>query len=104
MGNRFTWPFVNSGHLQLCLTSTKLKFDFYSNGMDINYVLPAETWVRITAVYDAIDFEQRLYVDGTLVGARSTSKHFAGQDPHNIEIGLKYNNPPSFTEKGEARR
>ena len=103
LGNTFTWPFVNSGHLQLCLTSTKLKFGFYSNDLDANYVLPHSTWTRITAVYDATSFTQSLYVNCDLVGTRGTSSHYKGQDPHNVKIGLKYNTADSFGGKGEIR-
>ncbi|CAE7484351.1 slc38a2 [Symbiodinium sp. CCMP2592] len=103
LGSGQTWPFVNSGHLHLCLTNTKLKLGFYSNDLDANYAFPAETWATVSAVYDASSQTQRLYVDGALVGTRSTSGNFKGQATHNVEIGRAHNNPTSFDGKGAIR-
>ena len=96
------WQNANSGQLQLCLTSSQLKFGFYSNDLDVSYTLTAATWTRITGVYDAANSEQRLYVDEVLVGTRSASA-FQGNTGQNIKIGLKYNNADSFGTKGEIR-
>eukprot|EP00439_Symbiodinium_sp_Y106_P032364 s60_g3.t2 len=100
LGSGMTSPIVNSGHLHLCLTDTQLKLGFYSNDLDANYAFPAETEVRVSAVYDASSQTQRLYVDGALVGTRGTTGNFKGQSTHNVEIGRAHNNPTSFDGKG----
>mmetsp|Transcript_8858 Transcript_8858/g.21158 ORF Transcript_8858/g.21158 Transcript_8858/m.21158 type:complete len:659 (-) Transcript_8858:209-2185(-) len=89
--------------LQLCFWGdSTLDFGYYNNDLWILGIhVPLKTWMRIAAVHDVRLMQQRVYMDGVLLGKRDITQHFEGMPGENIQLGWTYFQRNMFDGWGE---